>query len=61
MWAFMDKVVFDKTGNTVTLLKKFEKPTDADQQFANLYWFRRYEKDSSKFHYRRATGEDIWT
>lgn len=34
MWAFMDKVIFDKVGNTVTLLKKLEKPADAEQQLA---------------------------
>ena len=26
MWAFMDKVVFDKSGNTATLIKRFEAP-----------------------------------
>ena len=30
MWAFMDKVVFDKTGNSVTLLKQLSVPTESD-------------------------------
>ena len=35
MWAFMDKVVFDKTGSSVTLIKRLEEVEEPELDFAD--------------------------